>query len=277
MSTLAVGGSMLRPLPIIKISDSDPVNIRIPFSVYSTFLNHGAVTGGNDSGIFGLGQIVTSSSGGIGQVVASTATTVQLNPIAGTTIFNAGDTLTQQTGSNAGATATQAGASSVAGPFAVGETVQSSLSGEAKGTGQIIEVNASDILITSVQGDFDSGDTLTQLTGAAAGDTTLQSGAASGEGLLAGQVVSVTYDLGNMINGRVRGNFHQDVEGELHVFYGNDRNNMDLDFDVPQDIEQPNFQYAFDIIIIQPFCRIEFTNGAGDGTYFRGFVSSLPV
>ena len=96
-------------------------------------------------------------------------------------------------------------------------------------------------------------------------------------GLAPAQVVTATYDLSNYINGRVRGNFHQDVTGVLDVFYGNDRAVMDLDFTVPQDVSQPGFQYAFDIIVIQPFCQITFTNGGGASSFFRAFVSALPV
>ena len=98
-----------------------------------------------------------------------------------------------------------------------------------------------------------------------------------GTGLAPTQVVTVTYDLSNYINGRFRGNFHQDAVGVLDILYGNDKTNMDLDFVVPQDVNQPNFQYAFDIIVIQPFCQITFTNGAGASSFFRAYVSALPV
>ena len=98
-------------------------------------------------------------------------------------------------------------------------------------------------------------------------------------GLAPAQVVTVTFDLSNYINGRVRGNFHQDVAGVLEVLYGNDSTpaNMDLDFVVPQDAAQPNFQYPFDIIVIQPFCQVTFTNGGAPSTFFRAYVTALAV
>jgi hypothetical protein len=287
MSTLAVGGSRLRPLPLLKVSTGSPANLTVPFSgVYSTLVTHGPLSGGLTPQ-FELQQIVTSSSGGIGQVVAVTPTSIQLNPLAGTTTFLAGDTLTQQTGGNTGATATQVGASSVVGPFAVGEQIQSSDpgSGEVNGRGQILSVAGASIVITgpngapAIQGTFSSTDILTQTTGAATGATSIQSGAATPLGLLAGQTISLTYDVSNYINGRVRGNFHQDVAGVLDVFYGNDAVTMDLDFTVPICAPpQPSpFQYAFDIIIIQPFLRFTFVNGAAPSTFFRAYVSALPI
>jgi hypothetical protein len=96
-------------------------------------------------------------------------------------------------------------------------------------------------------------------------------------GLVGAQVATVTFNLTNYINGRVRGNFHQDQAGVLQILYGNDSTTMDLDFVVPQDVAQPNFQYAFDIIVIQPFCQITFTNGGAASSFFRAYVSALPV
>jgi hypothetical protein len=130
-----------------------------------------------------------------------------------------------------------------------------------------------------LSGTFNNGDTLTQTTGAAAGATALQNAASTVlPGLVASQQVNViTLDVTGFMNGRIRGNFHQDQDAELHVRFGNDVNNMDLDFTVPQDLQQPNFQYAFDIIIIQPIVQVEFTCGVTDSSFLRAFVSVLPI
>ena len=75
----------------------------------------------------------------------------------------------------------------------------------------------------------------------------------------------------------MRGNVSLDVAATLGILYGNDKATMDLSFVVPQDVAQPNFQYPFDIIVLQPFCRIVITNGAAPSGFFRSFVSALPV
>lgn len=80
-----------------------------------------------------------------------------------------------------------------------------------------------------------------------------------------------------MLNGRLRGNVHQDVAGTLLVEQGIDTTAFDLAFTVTQDLTQPGFQYPFDIIIIQPFIRITFTNGAGASAFFRGYYDALPT
>jgi hypothetical protein len=88
---------------------------------------------------------------------------------------------------------------------------------------------------------------------------------------------TVTFDVSNYINGRIRGNVHQDVAGTLDVFYGNNAAFMDLDFTVPQDLLQPDFQYPFDIIVIQPFLRVTFVNGAAPSTLLSAYITALPV
>ncbi len=83
--------------------------------------------------------------------------------------------------------------------------------------------------------------------------------------------------LHSMLNGRLRGNVHQDVVGTLVVEQGIDVTAFDLSFTVVQDATQPDFQYPFDIIILQPFVRITFTNGAGASAFFRGFFDAVPT
>jgi hypothetical protein len=102
-------------------------------------------------------------------------------------------------------------------------------------------------------------------------------GDALATGLGNGQAVTVTYEVSNFINGRVRGNFNQDQAGTLRVRFGNDSTTMDLDFDVPQCPLNPPFQYPFDIVVLQPFVQFEFTNGVVPSTFFRAFMSALPV
>ena len=89
--------------------------------------------------------------------------------------------------------------------------------------------------------------------------------------------MTATFDVSNYINGRIRGNFHQDVTGTLDIFFGNDSAVMDLDFPVPQDLNQPEFQWPFDIIVIQPFVRITFVNGAGASSLLRAYITALPI
>jgi len=96
-------------------------------------------------------------------------------------------------------------------------------------------------------------------------------------GLAAGAVRTVTINLAGYQNGRLRGNFHQDVAGTLVVEQGGSQTLMDLSWTVPRDLTQPEFQYPFDIIIIEPFVRITFTNGGAPSTFFRAFVVALPV
>jgi hypothetical protein len=96
-------------------------------------------------------------------------------------------------------------------------------------------------------------------------------------GIGAGISVTATFDVSNYINGRIRGNFHQDVDGTLNVLFGNDSSVMDLDFPVPQDVAQPDFQWPFDIIIIQPFVRITFVNGGAPSALLRAYITALPI
>lgn len=96
-------------------------------------------------------------------------------------------------------------------------------------------------------------------------------------GLAAGAVRTETISLAGMQNGRIRGNFHQDVAGTLVIEQGFSQTLMDLSWTVPQDPTQPNFQYPFDIITIEPFVRFTFTNGPAPSTFFRAFVVALPV
>lgn len=96
-------------------------------------------------------------------------------------------------------------------------------------------------------------------------------------GLAAGAIRTVTIDLSGMQNGRLRGNFHQDVAGTLVVEQGFTQTLMDLSWTVPQDPTQPDFQYPFDIILLEPFVRITFTNGGAVSAFFRAFVVALPV
>jgi hypothetical protein len=96
-------------------------------------------------------------------------------------------------------------------------------------------------------------------------------------GLAPAEVVTVTFEVTNFRNGRIRGNFHQDVAGTLHVRFGNDSTTMDLDFTVPVCPLNPPFQYPFDIIVVQPFVQVEFTNGGAPSTFFRSYVTALPI
>ena len=105
----------------------------------------------------------------------------------------------------------------------------------------------------------------------------IRAGDALSGGVPAAGGFSVTYDLSNYINGRIRGNLHQDVVGALDIFFGNDSAVMDLDFSVPQDLLQPDFQYPFDIIVIQPVCRFTFLNGAGASSLLRAYFTALPI
>jgi hypothetical protein len=96
-------------------------------------------------------------------------------------------------------------------------------------------------------------------------------------GVGAGLGFTLTFDVSNYINGRIRGNVHQNVAGTLDVFYGNNATVMDLDFDVPQDLLQPDFQYPFDIIVIQPFLRFTFVNGGAPSSLLSAYITALPV
>ena len=131
-----------------------------------------------------------------------------------------------------------------------------------------------------ILGDLLSGDPITLSSGEDSGATTFQSGAlAVSPGLIADQVVTlITLAVPNMLNGRIRGSIHQDEDAaSVNLRFGNDSANMDLDFVVPQDVLQPNSQWPFDVIVIQPVVQLEFTNGATDSSFFRAFITALPV
>jgi hypothetical protein len=51
---------------------------------------------------------------------------------------------------------------------------------------------------------------------------------------------------------------------------------MDLSFTVTRDVTQPDFQWPFDVIVIQPFVRLTFLNGALASSFLRAFVVALP-
>ena len=84
-------------------------------------------------------------------------------------------------------------------------------------------------------------------------------------------------NVSGFLGGRFRGNVHQDVEGVLKIEFGESPTNFDLEFDASQDVRHPGFQYPFDVIILQPFARISFVNGAGASAFFRANVQALPA
>ena len=83
--------------------------------------------------------------------------------------------------------------------------------------------------------------------------------------------------MAGYLNGSLRGNAHQDQAGVLLIEFANDAVTPDLAFTVTQDASQPNFQYPFTVIILQPFVRISFTNGGVASSFFRANVSVLSV
>jgi len=83
--------------------------------------------------------------------------------------------------------------------------------------------------------------------------------------------------VGGYLNGRVRGNAHQDQDGTLTVEFGNVQGTGDLAFDVTLDAAQPDFQWPFDVIILQPFVRISFVNGGVASTFFRANAMVLSI
>jgi hypothetical protein len=96
--------------------------------------------------------------------------------------------------------------------------------------------------------------------------------------LLAGATNLRTFPLHNYVNGRLRGNFHQDGGvATILIEQGSSQGVMDLSFTVTQDVSQPNFQYPFDVIIIQPFVRISYTNGGAPNTFARVDITALPI
>lgn len=77
---------------------------------------------------------------------------------------------------------------------------------------------------------------------------------------------------------RVRGNVYVDQPGTLVVnqyAQGGDATPA-MTWNVPQDVAQPNYRYAWDIIIIHPYVEITFTQGGVASTVFRAFNQALP-
>ena len=79
------------------------------------------------------------------------------------------------------------------------------------------------------------------------------------------------------LNGRLRGNAHQDQTGTLLIEFANDTTDSDLAFTVVQDATQPNVQYPFDVIILQRFVRVSFVNGGVASTFFRANAAVLSI
>jgi hypothetical protein len=95
-------------------------------------------------------------------------------------------------------------------------------------------------------------------------------------GLAPAGVVTNTIGLLSFVNGRIRGSFHQDQDGVFTIEQGNNATTMDLNFTVVRDLTQPDFQWPFDVIVIQPFVRLTFTNGPLASSFLRAFVVALP-
>lgn len=97
----------------------------------------------------------------------------------------------------------------------------------------------------------------------------------------AGAVVSQELNLRRFLNGRIRGSVESDVaKSTFYIQQGLSRVDLPgLSWDVPQDaaIVGPNLHYPFDVIVIQPYVKLEFTNGAAPATLFRVFVEALPI
>jgi hypothetical protein len=115
---------------------------------------------------------------------------------------------------------------------------------------------------------------MSTFTGTPAQLVKITAGGALGAGALGFSFVTPT---SGFLNGRLRGNAHQDVAGVLLIEFGNSPTVFDLAFTVVQDASQPGFQYPFDVIILQPFVRVSFTNGGAGSTFHRANVEALPV
>jgi hypothetical protein len=96
-------------------------------------------------------------------------------------------------------------------------------------------------------------------------------------GLAPAGIETLTIGLHRYMNGDIRGTVHQDVAGAFIIEMGDTQGVFDTYFNVPQDLTMPNFQYPFNIVIIQPFVRFTFTNGGAPSTYFRASVRALPI
>lgn len=81
------------------------------------------------------------------------------------------------------------------------------------------------------------------------------------------------------LNGRIRGNAHQDQDGTMLLEWSVTPTGfpVDLSFDVPRDTNQPDFQWPFDVIVLQPYLRVSFTNGGVASSFFRANVEALPI
>ena|GEM_PF-2583403 len=87
--------------------------------------------------------------------------------------------------------------------------------------------------------------------------------------------------------GRLRGSVHVDQDaavGGFVLFQGAKQDYANpafptpsLRFVVTRDVTQPNFQYPFDVIVIQPFIAFTWTQGAAPPTFFRVSVEALPL
>lgn len=223
-------------------------------------LNLTNVSGGD----FEVGRNVTSTSGGTAVVaVVNSDTQITINTVVGA--FAPGDTIDQVTGP--AAQGTQVGALVGLVTFDAGATLTSSSGGTA-----VVDSppapTAGVTYLRNVVGLFTDTDTLTQTTGVNNGATATQ----------AGELVNflTTVSLRGLLNGRLRGNAHQDVDGDLLIEFGNSATVFDLSFTVTKDGTQPDSQYPFDVIILQPFVRVSFTNGGAAATFFRASVQALP-
>lgn len=84
-------------------------------------------------------------------------------------------------------------------------------------------------------------------------------------------------NVSSYLNGRLRGNAHQDQVGTMLIEFANDDTNVDLAFTVTQDATQPDVQYPFDVIILQPFVRVSFANGGVASSFFRANAAVLSI
>ena len=77
---------------------------------------------------------------------------------------------------------------------------------------------------------------------------------------------------------RVRGTVYVDQPGTLVVnFYALGTDTVPAaTFTVPQDTDQPDYRYSFDIIVLHPYVEISFTQGGVASTIFRGQSQALP-
>jgi hypothetical protein len=75
---------------------------------------------------------------------------------------------------------------------------------------------------------------------------------------------------------RVRGTFRQDVAGVLELEWRlNQASPPILEYLVPQDTDQGDFTYDFDVIRQGRYLTYRFTNGGAPSTFFRAEVVAL--